>query len=113
MTFRTLLYIITLAAIEYGRLAQLVEPPLDVRAVEGSSPPASTKKKKEVTFVYQKLLLFLILYPLFDRVFVFGIFGLGFCVIIGVLSFGDAQQTHKQNSQNRSADNIRHQQFVT
>lgn len=51
------MYIITLAAIEYGRLAQLVEPPLDVRAVEGSSPPASTKK--EVTFVYQKLLLFL------------------------------------------------------
>ncbi len=30
--------------LKYGRLAQLVEPPLDVRAVEGSSPPASTKK---------------------------------------------------------------------
>ena len=45
------MYIIALAAIEYGRLAQLVEPPLDVRAVEGSSPPASTNKKR--TFVYQ------------------------------------------------------------
>ena len=30
----------------YGRLAQLVEHPLDVRAVEGSSPPASTTYAK-------------------------------------------------------------------
>ena len=40
-----------------GRLAQLVEHALDVRRVSGSSPLSSTKK--EVTFVYQKLLLFL------------------------------------------------------
>ena len=41
----------------FGRLAQLVEHSLDVRRVSGSSPLMSTKK--EVTFVYQKLLLFL------------------------------------------------------
>ena len=31
--------------IEYGRLAQLVALPLDVREVRGSSPLASTKKE--------------------------------------------------------------------
>ena len=35
----------------FGRLAQLVEHPLDVRAVMGSSPLASTNK--ETSFVYQ------------------------------------------------------------
>ncbi len=44
---------------KFGRLAQLVEHPLDVRAVEGSSPPASTKNKSTSS----EVLLFLCLCP--------------------------------------------------
>ena len=45
------------ARIQYGGVAQLGERTVRIRKVKGSNPSVSTKK--EVTFVYQKLLLFL------------------------------------------------------